>query len=326
MVILERRFEFLRNPSILCGEWDLCVIGVVLYHSEEVFFTSRHLALKDHGRQFNSFFEIDKCVYVPGTACCEENVLRTFRVVQLLGSLAVLGFQFVIPQPSIEHRKVPQRIEEQSDAPEDSSGGIPGMWGSWGPWSACSRSCSGGVMEQTRPCLPAYYRERGYRRPGRQYPASERTLPHQNARHHEDSLTAYPGHVISAIRTSVPLHRNEEQLWAGLRAPAPSGGRNSSQLSRGAMRGSRHSQSQRQNAKPEKRDLRSLSKAALSSPLAPFASEGIPAGCCWGHPRQLSLAALVASAGQERLEQFERVAAVIAETREDDEQKIRLME
>lgn len=127
------------------------------------------------------------------------------------------------------------------------------MWGSWGPWSACSRSCSGGVMEQTRPCLPAYYRERGYRRPGRQYPASERTLAHENSRHHEDSLTAYPGHVISAIRTSVPLHRNEEQLWAGLRASASSGGHNNSHLSRGALRGSRHSQSQRQNTKPEKR-------------------------------------------------------------------------
>lgn len=34
------------------------MIGIVLYHSEEVFFTSRHLALKDHGRQFNSFFEV----------------------------------------------------------------------------------------------------------------------------------------------------------------------------------------------------------------------------------------------------------------------------
>lgn len=149
--------------------------------------------------------------------------------------------------------QVPQRIEEQRDASEDSSAGIPGMWGSWGPWSACSRSCSGGVMEQTRPCLPAYYRERGYRRPGRQYPASERTLAHQHSRHHEDSLTAYPGHVISAIRTSVPLHRNEEQLWAGLWASASSGGHNNSHLSRGALRGSRHSQTQRQNAKPEKR-------------------------------------------------------------------------
>ncbi|XP_040457832.1 thrombospondin type-1 domain-containing protein 4 [Falco naumanni] len=172
---------------------------------------------------------------------------------RLLSSLAVLGFQFVIPQPSIEHRKVPQRIEEQRDASEDSGAGIPGMWGSWGPWSACSRSCSGGVMEQTRPCLPAYYRDRGYRWPGQQYPGSERALAHQNPRHREDSLTAYPGHVISAIRTSVPLHRNEEQLWAGLRASASSGGHNNSHLSRGALRGSRHSQSQRQHAKPEKR-------------------------------------------------------------------------
>uniref|UniRef100_A0A8C3DLE5 Thrombospondin type 1 domain containing 4 n=1 Tax=Corvus moneduloides TaxID=1196302 RepID=A0A8C3DLE5_CORMO len=171
---------------------------------------------------------------------------------RLLSSLAVLGFQFVIPQPSIEHRKVPQRIEEQGDAPEDSSAGVPGLWGSWGPWSACSRSCSGGVMEQTRPCLPAYYRERGYRRPGRHFPASDRALAHQSA-HHEDSLSAYPGHVISAIRTSVPLHRNEEQLWAGLRAAAAPGARNSSQGGRAALRGSRHSQGPRHSATPDKR-------------------------------------------------------------------------
>ncbi|KAL2300614.1 hypothetical protein Nmel_013497 [Mimus melanotis] len=178
------------------GVPDLCVIVIVLYHSEEVFFTSSYFALKDHGRQFNSFFE------------------------------------------------VPQRIEEQGDAAEDSSAGVPGLWGSWGPWSACSRSCSGGVMEQTRPCLPAYYRERGYRRPGRHFPPSERALPHHSA-HFEDPLAAYPGHVISAIRTSVPLHRSEEQPWAGPR--------NSSQGGRAALRGSRHSQGPRHSAKPDRR-------------------------------------------------------------------------
>ncbi|NXC79728.1 THSD4 protein, partial [Cercotrichas coryphoeus] len=139
--------------------------------------------------------------------------------------------------------QVPQRIEEQGDAPEDGGAGVPGLWGSWGPWSACSRSCSGGVMEQTRPCLPAYYRER-YRRPGRHFPASERPLPHHGARY-EEPLSAYPGHVISAIRTSVPLHRSEEQPWAGPR--------NSSQGGRAALRGSRHSQGPRHGAKPDKR-------------------------------------------------------------------------
>lgn len=139
--------------------------------------------------------------------------------------------------------QVPQRIEEQGDAAEDSGAGVPGLWGSWGPWSACSRSCSGGVMEQTRPCLPAYYRERGYRRPGRHFPASERALPHHSS-HYEEPLAAYPGHVISAIRTSVPLHRSEEQPWAG---------RNSSQGGRAALRGSRHSQGPRHSAKQDKR-------------------------------------------------------------------------
>ncbi|KAF4792834.1 thrombospondin type-1 domain-containing protein 4-like protein [Turdus rufiventris] len=98
-------------------------------------------------------------------------------------------------------------------------------------------------MEQTRPCLPAYYRERGYRRPGRHFPASERALPH-HSNHYEEPLAAYPGHVISAIRTSVPLHRSEEQPWAG---------RNSSQGGRAALRGSRHSQGPRHSAKPDKR-------------------------------------------------------------------------
>ncbi|KAH1183622.1 thrombospondin type-1 domain-containing protein 4 isoform X1 [Mauremys mutica] len=169
---------------------------------------------------------------------------------RLLSFIVVLGFQLVIPQTSIEHRKVPQRIEEQSS--EDSSAGIPGIWGSWGPWSACSRSCSGGVMEQTRPCLPSYYHDRAYSRPGQQYPALERTLAPQHSHHREDPLTSYSGHVISAIRTSVPLHRNEEQLQRGLWASVSSTSRNDSHLHRGTLRGSRHSQ--RHRTKPERRN------------------------------------------------------------------------
>lgn len=134
--------------------------------------------------------------------------------------------------------QVPQRIEEPGDAGED-GGGAPGLWGSWGPWSACSRSCSGGVMEQTRPCLPAFYRERGYRRPGRHFPASERALPHR-----EEPLSAYPGHVISAIRTSVPLHRSEEQPWGGRNGSGPGG--------RAALRGSRHSQGPRHGPRTDR--------------------------------------------------------------------------
>ncbi|PNI74090.1 THSD4 isoform 7, partial [Pan troglodytes] len=92
-------------------------------------------------------------------------------VSHFMGSLSVLcfllllGFQFVCPQPSTQHRKVPQRMVAEG-APEDGGGGAPGVWGAWGPWSACSRSCSGGVMEQTRPCLPRSYRLRGGQRPG----------------------------------------------------------------------------------------------------------------------------------------------------------------
>ncbi|XP_060138592.1 thrombospondin type-1 domain-containing protein 4 isoform X2 [Zootoca vivipara] len=171
---------------------------------------------------------------------------------RLLSSIVVLGFQLVIPQPSIEHRKVPQRIGEPSAATEADSAGAPGAWGTWGPWSACSRSCSGGVMEQTRPCLPGHYYERSHVRPG-QFPTSERTLALQPPHRHEHVLSPFSGHIISAIRTSVPLHRNEDRLQAGLQARASSEGRNVSHLSRGALRGRRPSQSQRRSPKAERR-------------------------------------------------------------------------
>ncbi|XP_015266611.1 PREDICTED: thrombospondin type-1 domain-containing protein 4-like [Gekko japonicus] len=148
---------------------------------------------------------------------------------------------------------VPQRIEEQNVAVEEENGEIPGVWGNWGPWSACSRSCSGGVMEQTRPCLPGYYYERNYHRPG-QFSVPERTLGHQQQLHRQENLlNPYSGHVISAIRTSVPLHRNEEQSRAGLRAGLSSGARNDSHLSRGASRGGRLFQSRRRSPRPDRR-------------------------------------------------------------------------
>uniref|UniRef100_H3BHK0 Thrombospondin type 1 domain containing 4 n=1 Tax=Latimeria chalumnae TaxID=7897 RepID=H3BHK0_LATCH len=131
--------------------------------------------------------------------------------------------------------QVPQRIEVQNNAAEETNTGIPGMWGSWGPWSACSRTCNGGVMEQTRPCLPAYY----------QYP-----------HHYENTVNPHSGHVISAIRTSVPLHRNEGQLRTGLQSSV-SGGRNGSHFSRGILRGSRQPQSQGRDAKKIRGRMRS---------------------------------------------------------------------
>lgn len=112
--------------------------------------------------------------------------------------------------------QVPQRMAVAEGTPEDSGGGSPGVWGSWGPWSACSRSCSGGVMEQTRPCLPSSYRSRGGSRPG-------------------GPTLSFTGHVVSAVRTSVPLHRNREEQ----RAPA---GSDASRPGPTVVRGSRHPQ------------------------------------------------------------------------------------
>lgn len=149
--------------------------------------------------------------------------------------------------------QVPQRIEEPNVATDEENAGMPGVWGSWGPWSACSRSCDGGVMEQTRPCLPGYYYdERSYRRTG-QFWGSERTLANQPRPHQEDPANAYSGHVISAIRTSVPLHRNEEDPRAGLRAGFSLGGRNDSRLSKGTPRGGRLPQARRRSPKSERR-------------------------------------------------------------------------
>ncbi|VCX31570.1 unnamed protein product, partial [Gulo gulo] len=38
----------------------------------------------------------------------------------VLGSLLLLGLQLVCPQPSTEHRKVPQRMAAAQGVPEDS--------------------------------------------------------------------------------------------------------------------------------------------------------------------------------------------------------------
>lgn len=112
-------------------------------------------------------------------------------------------------------------------APEDGGGGAPGVWGAWGPWSACSRSCSGGVMEQTRPCLPRSYRLRGSQRPG-------------------TPTRAFADHVVSAVRTSVPLHRS------GDKTPALAGTYASHQGPT-VLRGSRHPQPQGREVTADRR-------------------------------------------------------------------------
>ncbi|XP_073474934.1 thrombospondin type-1 domain-containing protein 4 isoform X1 [Aquarana catesbeiana] len=153
---------------------------------------------------------------------------------RLVSSIVLLGFQLVVSQLSVDHRKVPQRIEQQSGTTDNISAGSAGVWGSWGPWSACSRSCSSGVMEQTRPCLPANYHERSYQGPHHQFSAAERTSSHQNTLGHETALNPHSGHVVSAIRTSVPLHRNGDNTR--LSPPAVN---DLSHLGRGIIRGNR---------------------------------------------------------------------------------------
>lgn len=122
--------------------------------------------------------------------------------------------------------QVPQRMAAAEGAPEDGGGGAPGVWGAWGPWSACSRSCSGGVMEQTRPCLPGSYRGRSGPRPG-------------------TPARAFAGHVVSAVRTSVPLHRSREEP----RGPAALDASRQGPV----LRGSRHPQARGREPAAERR-------------------------------------------------------------------------
>uniref|UniRef100_A0A8C7UPM1 Thrombospondin type 1 domain containing 4 n=1 Tax=Oncorhynchus mykiss TaxID=8022 RepID=A0A8C7UPM1_ONCMY len=109
--------------------------------------------------------------------------------------------------------QVPQRAEQQEAG--GVQGGAPGSWGSWGPWSSCSRSCGVGVQEQNRPCLPSHTPSMG----AVAYPSRpDGHHPNQN-----------PGHVVSALRPTVPLHRTNPGR------PPPSNS-NTSLASRGELR------------------------------------------------------------------------------------------
>ncbi|XP_069781968.1 thrombospondin type-1 domain-containing protein 4 isoform X2 [Narcine bancroftii] len=71
-----------------------------------------------------------------------------------------------------------------------------GLWGKWGPWTACTRTCGGGVMHQTRPCLPQ---------------ANRRIQSTFQFARGDQSLRVFHiphGQVLSTVRHSVPLHRS----------------------------------------------------------------------------------------------------------------------
>ncbi|KAJ8272288.1 hypothetical protein COCON_G00111470 [Conger conger] len=132
---------------------------------------------------------IHHLVHNPARRQCPHSrqaMIETFtRILRISMVLLLLGPELLNSQYSNQHRKVPQRIEAQQDA-EFGEAAEPGSWGPWGPWGGCSRTCGGGVQEQTRPCLSSY-----------------------------PSQTAHPplpsGHVVSALRPSVPLHRDTGQ-------------------------------------------------------------------------------------------------------------------
>ncbi|XP_077989555.1 thrombospondin type-1 domain-containing protein 4-like isoform X2 [Glandiceps talaboti] len=51
---------------------------------------------------------------------------------------------------SSESSKVQERERRQTLSPGVTTSSV---WGAWGAWSECSRTCGGGIAEQTRPCL-----------------------------------------------------------------------------------------------------------------------------------------------------------------------------
>ncbi|XP_041034135.1 thrombospondin type-1 domain-containing protein 4-like [Carcharodon carcharias] len=135
------------------------------------------------------------------------------------------------------------------------SAGSPGMWGSWGPWSACSQTCGNGVKEQTRPCLPVttpYQRGIIYPRNGPSFSSSDQSRSPTYSRYQKESMNLHSGHVFSALRPSLPLHRSKGHLKPELQSSA-SLSRNESQISQEILRGSRRSLLQGQSAELARR-------------------------------------------------------------------------
>uniref|UniRef100_UPI00398EFD9F thrombospondin type-1 domain-containing protein 4-like n=1 Tax=Pristiophorus japonicus TaxID=55135 RepID=UPI00398EFD9F len=116
--------------------------------------------------------------------------LAVFRTCRAVSSFD-LGHDQV--QNQVKHRNADTLTEEQPK----------GSWGQWGPWSACTRTCGGGVMQQTRPCLPQI---------------NQRTQPTFQFATGDQSLRVFhipPGRVLSTVRHSVPLHRSSANKLSG---------------------------------------------------------------------------------------------------------------
>ncbi|XP_038648541.1 thrombospondin type-1 domain-containing protein 4-like isoform X1 [Scyliorhinus canicula] len=99
---------------------------------------------------------------------------------------------------------VQNRVKRQ-DVDTSTEEEAKGSWGKWGPWSACTRTCGGGVMQQTRPCLPQ---------------VKQRVQPTFQFATGDQSLRAFHiphGRVLSTVRHSFPLHRSSPNNLSGSR-------------------------------------------------------------------------------------------------------------
>ncbi|XP_043530208.1 thrombospondin type-1 domain-containing protein 4 [Chiloscyllium plagiosum] len=124
-------------------------------------------------------------------------------LIRLVVTGAVFSLQLGTGLVSVNaSRAVPNQVKHQT-ADGFTEEEAKGSWGRWGPWSSCTRTCGGGVMQQTRPCLPRIKQ--------RAQPTFQFATGDQSRRAFHIPL----GRVLSSVRHSYPLHRSPAYKLTG---------------------------------------------------------------------------------------------------------------
>ncbi|GJQ76748.1 hypothetical protein Trydic_g15591 [Trypoxylus dichotomus] len=80
---------------------------------------------------------------------------------------------------SIVKRKYPARVYEMyKERQKNKSQKEPGVWSPWSEWSSCSRSCGGGVTQQTRQCVSPQTMKERYAHKHRRRRQEKRSMNH----------------------------------------------------------------------------------------------------------------------------------------------------